>query len=67
MLVDNIRNLCKERGISISALERASKLGNGTISRWDESSPRVDNLLSVAKCLDVTLDEILGLAAKDSA
>lgn len=67
MLLENIRTLCKERGLSISTLEKAAKLGNGTISRWGESSPRVDNLLSVARCLGVTLEDLLGPDARDSA
>lgn len=67
MIVDNVRSLCKERGMSISALEKAANLGNGTISRWGSSSPRVDSLLSVAKCLGVPLDRLLLTEEQDSA
>lgn len=59
MLLDNIRRLCKQQGISISTLEKAIHIGNGTISRWSESSPRIDNICAVAKFFGVTIDELL--------
>lgn len=60
MLIENIRALCAERGISISALEKGAGLGNGVISRWGESSPRLESVLAVASFLDVPVDRLLG-------
>lgn len=60
MLVENIRALCVERGISIMALERGAGLGNGVISRWNESSPRLESVLAVAGFLGVSVDCLLG-------
>lgn len=59
MLFDNISRLCEEKGISIFALEKAAGLGNGTIRLWKESSPKVNNLKSVAAVLDTTIDELM--------
>lgn len=59
MLVENIRALCATRHISIAALERQVGLGNGVITRWDESSPRLESLLAVAKYFGVTVDSLL--------
>lgn len=59
MIYDNIKSICSDRGISISALERMAGLGNGTISRWNESSPRLDNIKEVADCLEVPLEELI--------
>lgn len=59
MILKNIQALCKERNISISALEKAVNIGNGTISRWGESSPRVNSLKVVAEYFGVTVDDLL--------
>lgn len=59
MILENIRTLCKERRISISALEKATNIGNGTISGWNTCSPRVNNLQAVAQYFGITVDELL--------
>lgn len=59
MIFDNIKKLCAENGISISQLEKDAGLGNGTISGWKESMPRIDNLYAVAKVLKVKVDKLL--------
>lgn len=58
MVYTAIVNLCKERGISISRLERDLGLGNATIRGWSKSSPRVDNLRLVADYFGVTVDSL---------
>lgn len=59
MILKHIKEKCKEKGISIFALEKEAGIGNGTISRWDKSSPTVDSLQAVAKVLECTVDELL--------
>ena len=59
MLFDNISRFCEKKGISIFALEKAVGLGNGTIRLWKDSSPKVNNLKSVADYLDTTIDELM--------
>ena len=59
MIYSKIAALCKERGISISKLEKEVGIGNGTIGRWDISSPTVDNLKKVADHFGVSMDELL--------
>lgn len=59
MLLTNIRRLCKEKGISISKLEQATGISNGTIGRWGESSPTVENVRKVAEFLDTTVDALI--------
>lgn len=58
-LVSNIEKVCKERGLTFKALERAAGVGNGTIRRWEVQSPRLDGLLKVADYLHMTIDELL--------
>lgn len=59
MILDKIRALCKERGITLAELERNAGLGNGVIARWGETNPRVDKLKAVADFFGVTVDELL--------
>lgn len=59
MLLENITRLCKEKNLSIAKLERETGIGNGTIGRWDESSPKVDTLKKVADFFGVSVDSLL--------
>lgn len=59
MILKHIKEKCKEKGLSIFALEKAAGIGNGTIARWNTSSPTVENLQAVAKVLECTVDELL--------
>ena len=59
MLFENITRICKERGISISRLERECGISNGTIGRWGPSSPEVENVRKVAEYLGTTVDALI--------
>ena len=59
MIYKNVVRLCKEKGISIARLERETGIGNGTIGRWEKSSPSVDNAKKVADFFGVTLDSLM--------
>lgn len=59
MILDKIESLCKEKRISISKLEKECGIGNGTISRWNKSSPRSDNLKTVAEYFDKPIEYFL--------
>lgn len=59
MIYKNIVKLCKDRGISIAKLERETGLGNGTIGRWEKSSPSVNSAKKVADFFGVTLDSLM--------
>lgn len=59
MIAENIRELCKQNGLTIAELERNAGLSNGIISRWDEMNPRVDRLKVVADYFGVTVDALL--------
>lgn len=55
-IVDRLQAIVKERGTTFKQLERDVGLGNGTIRRWEEQSPRLDKLTKVADYLQVSLD-----------
>ncbi len=59
MIFKNIETRCKDKGITISALEKCLGLGNATIKGWRDSSPRVDKLQKVADFFGCTVDELL--------
>jgi transcriptional regulator with XRE-family HTH domain len=59
-LSENIRKLCKNKNISINALEKEIGFGGSTISKWEKSSPTVDKLQKVADYFGVTTDYLLG-------
>lgn len=59
MLYDRIKELCKEKGVSVASIEKEAGLGSGTISKWNVSSPTVDNLQAVAKALKVRVNKLL--------
>ena len=59
MLLENIRRLCSQKPVSIAKLERETGIGNGTISRWDTSSPSIENVQKVADYFGVTVNDLL--------
>lgn len=56
LILSKVEDLCKERGITISRLEKECGIGNATIKRWDESIPRSDTLKKVANYFDVSIE-----------
>jgi transcriptional regulator with XRE-family HTH domain len=66
-IFDRIQKLCKNRNITIAALERECGLGNATIKKWASSTPSGDKLSRVADYFNVSVDFLLGreLSKKD--
>ncbi|MCM1262112.1 MAG: helix-turn-helix domain-containing protein [Butyrivibrio sp.] len=60
-MVDNIRKICKEKGVSIMQMEHDLGLSAGLISRWSKSktSPSFDKIVDIMGYLDVTYDELM--------
>lgn len=59
-IVELIRLIAEEKGTNISEMERELEIANGTIRRWDKSSPSIKNVLKVADKLNVSVDYLLG-------
>lgn len=59
-IYDNILFLCKERGITISALERGSDIKRGVIEKWKVSSPSIEKVEKVANYFGVSIDYLMG-------
>ncbi|MPM89232.1 hypothetical protein SDC9_136340 [bioreactor metagenome] len=58
-LVDRIESIIKQKGTNFKQVEKACGLGNGTIKRWSEQSPRLDRLVLVSEHLQVSLDYLV--------
>lgn len=59
MLYDKIKEICKEKGISVAFVEKEAGLSNGIIRKWNDSSPTVDNLKAVAKVLKIGVEKLI--------
>jgi len=60
LLFDTIKSLCTSHKITIAELERGIKVGNGTIRKWNDSSPSAGKLEAIANYFDVSTDFLLG-------
>lgn len=58
-MLENIKRLCRERGISLAELEQACGLGTRSTYKWGESAPSVERVKRVADYFGVTVDELL--------
>lgn len=67
MIYDTIKEVCKEKGVSIASVEKKANLSNGTISKWNKSSPTVDKLQAVAVVLKVKIEKLLKEEEDDTA
>lgn len=59
-LVKRIDALCKERNTTLTAIERECGLGVSSIRKWDEHSPSLSKVMSVADVLDVPVSYLIG-------
>ena len=58
-LYTKIQELCQERGMSISQLERKADIGQTTIRYWNKRNPQLKNIQKIANALDVPLEELI--------
>lgn len=59
LIYETVKEFCDKKGISIAKLEKKAGLGNGTISGWKNSYPRIDSVKAVADVLNVKVDTLL--------
>lgn len=64
-MVDTIRRLCKAQGKNLFSLEKECGLGNGSINKWDRSSPSVAKVAAVADALGVSVSYLIGEQKKE--
>lgn len=59
-MVERIKELGKNKHMSLNDIEKACNIGINTIYRWDKASPATDKLQRVADYFGVTVDYLLG-------
>lgn len=59
MIYEKIKQICKEKGVSVRSIEKEAGLSNGAISKWNEVTPKVDSIQAVAKALKVDIKKLL--------
>ena len=65
ILVNNIKKLCLDNDISISALEKEMYMSPGLISRWTKNTPALDRIIDIANYFHVSLDVLVGNANEE--
>jgi transcriptional regulator with XRE-family HTH domain len=58
-LLDNVKRLCNEKGISVPKVEKALEFGRGAIYQWDKHSPSIKNVEAVAQYLGVSVQRLI--------
>ncbi len=60
MILDNVKRLCKERGVSLHEVEKACDIGNGTIARWSGTvSPNFSTLQKLAEYFQCKVSDLI--------
>ncbi len=59
-IAERIKNLAKQKGVSLAALLLDASLGRNTMANFKTSMPKADNLARIADCLDCSVDYLLG-------
>lgn len=60
IIKERILSLCKQRGITLTGLEKILDFGDKTIRRWDINMPNTRQLMAVADYFGVSVDYLLG-------
>lgn len=59
-IYERVKELARQRKISIAQLERDLNLSNGSISKWANAKPNSEPLEKVAGYFNVSVDYLLG-------
>lgn len=58
-IVTRVQEIAEKKHTTIKAIERAIGIANGSIRRWDESSPSCEKAKKVAEHLDISLEWLI--------
>jgi len=62
----NVVEIAAKRDMPLCKVEQKAGLAPGAISKWKYNNPRVDNLMSVAKVLGVSINRLTQKKGKTS-
>ncbi|HEL1804163.1 TPA: helix-turn-helix domain-containing protein [Streptococcus suis] len=60
MLYEKIKEVAQTRKVSIYRIERDLEFSNGSLRKWNDSTPSVISLKKVADYLSVNIEDLLG-------
>lgn len=58
-IYERIKEIAKEKKVTIDAIEKEANLGRGSLSKWNTVSPSVSNLMKVANILNVRIGDLI--------
>lgn len=58
-MIQKIKKLCQEKGITINRVEKECGLSHAAIRHWDSHPPNVLRAKQVCDYLGITVDELL--------
>lgn len=58
-IYNNIKAVCKSRGVSVSKLEEDLGFTRSSLYKWDRHQPGIGNLKKVADYFNITVDELI--------
>lgn len=64
-LLDRVKMLCKERGISQGKMEKEIGISNGASSKWKNSSPSMEILQKLSIFFNVSVDYLMSGEEKE--
>ena len=59
MLYNNVKRVCKEKGIPISKVENDLGFPRSSICKWNENEPGIRKVQKVADYLQVPIEKLL--------
>ena len=65
VILNNIKALCSQKGISLRQLEQACGLSPRYVYKWDTATPGVDKVAVIADYFGISIDELIGREVKD--
>ena len=61
MLYEKIRKLCKEKGVTVTEVERDLGFGRGSLSKIDKHKPSNEKIKALADYFGISQDELTGV------
>lgn len=58
-MYSKVKELCKQKNISVSELESELKFSRGSLCKWNVNVPSITKVKAVADYFHVTVDELL--------
>ena len=65
-IVNSIKLLCSDKGITMGQLEKKVGLSQGLVSKWKDKIPSLDKIVAIADYFNVPVDKVIGRELKSS-